>query len=270
MDLDEFKGVNDSLGHNIGDELLKEIGKRLTLVLRDIDFAARLGGDEFCIILEEITDPYDAAQIAERCLDEVAKPILIRGYKLQPRISIGITIFPDDGQNPQQLLSAADVSMYAAKHAGKHQYSFYTPLLTSQAAERLSLENDIRHAIENGAFELYYQPQFSLESGKMVAVEALIRWPHPERGMIQPNDFIPIAERIGLISELGDWVLQTACEQAVKWQQVGMAPFRVAVNISGTHFEQGGSINSIKPLLQQTGLDPKLLELEITEDVVQL
>lgn len=270
MDLDEFKGVNDSLGHDTGDELLKIIGGKLEQVLREIDFAARLGGDEFCILLEEITEAFDAAQVADRCLDMISEPVIIGGYKLQPRISIGITIFPDDGQNPEQLLSAADVAMYAAKHAGKHQYAFYTPELTLLAAERMSLENDLRHAIENGEFILEYQPQISIVTGEMIAVEALIRWPHPDRGLVQPDEFIHIAERIGLISELGEWVLRTACEQAISWQKTGVPSFRMAVNISGTHFEDGRIINSVKSLLAETGLDPTLLELEITEDVVQI
>lgn len=269
LDLDGFKDINDTLGLEAGDELLKIVGKRLHTVLREIDFAARLGGDEFCIIMEEITDAYDAAQVADRCLEVVREQVVIAGRKLAPRISIGITLFPDDGQEQEQLLRAADSAMYAAKQAGKHQYAFYTPDLTALAEQRLSLENDLRQAIEMEQFELHYQPQVSMNSGRVTAVEALIRWRHPERGLVQPGEFIEVAERIGLISELGEWVLRTACRQLVAWRQAGVPPIRVAVNISSTHFQQEEIVHTVKTLLEETSLEPAALELEITEAVVQ-
>ncbi len=272
LDLDEFKGVNDSLGHTSGDEMLRVIAKRLDQVVRDIDYAARLGGDEFCIILEDMSDAYSAAHIAEKCLNLIIQPMVISGRTITPRASIGISIFPEDGNTPKQLLSAADTAMYSAKKAGKHQYAYYTPKMTEVAAERILLERDLRSAIATGQFELYYQPQISMQSGKMTGVEALVRWSHPEKGLISPNEFIHIAERMGLIGELTEWIVRTACEQAIIWQKSGIRPFKVAINISGTHFQQKtwNIVKCVTSLLKETGLDPKWLELEITEDVVQI
>ncbi len=270
LDLDGFKDINDSLGHRAGDELLQAIGKRLQSVLRETDFIARQGGDEFCILIENITDGYPAAQMADKCLEAITQPIIIAGRELRPRASIGITLFPEDCRGREQLLQAADSAMYAAKHAGKHRYAFYTPELTTKAEERLSLEHDLRQAIGSYQFELHYQPQIALDSGRIVAVEALIRWHHPERGLVQPDQFIEIAERIGLISKIGEWVLHTACKQLLAWRRLGVPDLRMAVNISGTQFQDEQFVDTVQEVLEVAGLEPEALELEITEGVMQV
>lgn len=269
LDLDEFKAINDNFGHKSGDELLCTIADRLQLVLRENDFAARIGGDEFCIIIDDAHDEFLAAHIAERCLEVIEKPIDIFENKIRPKVSIGIAVFPNDGGNIEQIISASDIAMYAAKNTGKHKYAFYTQEMTVLAAKRILLEKELRKALESNEFELYYQPQVSIKTGKMISVEALIRWHHPTRGLVMPGEFIHIIEKIGLMTDLGEWVIKNACDQAIKWQKAGIDPFRIAVNISGSHFEQGGIVNSVKSVLQTTGLEAKYLELEVTEEVAQ-
>ncbi len=269
LDLDGFKDINDSLGHKAGDELLQIIGNRLQEILRETDFIARQGGDEFCILIENVSDGYLAAQMAEKCLQAISRPVAIAERELRPRASIGITIFPEDGQSREQLLQAADSAMYAAKNSGKHRYAFYTPELTARAEERLLLEHELRKSIGTDEFELYYQPQIALNSGKMVGVEALIRWHHPEQGLIPPDQFIEVAERIGLISKLGEWVILTACKQITAWRLLGLPPLRMAVNISGSHFQEADFIDTTQQILTETGVEPEALELEITEGVIQ-
>lgn len=269
FDLDGFKDINDSLGHQAGDELLQAVSDRLQTVLREVDFAARLGGDEFCVLLEDITDKYAAGKVAKKCLDAIAAPIVIANRNLQPSASVGITIFPENGEDYESLLQTADSAMYAAKDAGKQRYAFYTPDLTITAGRRLTLEHDLRRSVRLGEFELLYQPQVALGDGRLVGVEALVRWQHPTRGMLPPDEFIQVAERIGLIEELGEWVLHTACQQAVVWCEAGLPQFRVAVNISGLHFRDGRIVNAVREALQETGLEPARLEVEITETAVQ-
>lgn len=207
--------------------------------------------------------------MAEKCLKAITRPLTLAERELRPRASIGITIFPEDGQNREQLLQAADSAMYAAKSSGKHRYAFYTPELTAKAEERLLLEHDLRKSIGTDEFELYYQPQIALNSGRMVGVEALIRWHHPEHGLIPPDQFIDVAERIGLISKLGEWVILTACKQIVAWRLLGLPPLRMAVNISGSHFQERGFVDATQQVLAETGVEPEALELEITEGVIQ-
>jgi diguanylate cyclase (GGDEF)-like protein len=269
LDLDGFKDINDSLGHNAGDELLKIIAKRLQQVLRDSDFVARLSGDEFCILVDNIKDQYDAADVSERCLKEINKPVNLGQHKIRPRSSIGIAHFPEDGKDLQALLKAADSAMYAAKEEGKHRYAFYQPALTVLAENRLQIEQDLRLAIERDEFELYYQPQVELKTGVMIGVEALIRWHHPEKGLLSPDKFICVAERIGLIKQLGDWVLETACRQGSKWREMGLPCFKIAVNISPTHFQDPVLATTVVRILGETGWKPEDLELEVTESVVQ-
>jgi diguanylate cyclase (GGDEF)-like protein len=269
LDLDGFKDVNDSLGHDAGDELLKLIAARLQQVLRDSDFVARLSGDEFCILVDNINDQYDAAAVSSRCLVEINKPVTLGLQELCPRCSIGIAHFPEDGRDLHSLLKAADSAMYAAKEGGKHRYAFYQPALTALAETRLQMEQDLRLAIERNELELYYQPQIELQSGSMVGVEALVRWIHPEKGMILPDEFILVAERIGLIKALGEWVLRTACTQAVAWREMGLPRFQMAVNISSIHFQDQALSTTIIEVLGQTGWEPGDLELEVTESVVQ-
>ena len=269
LDLDGFKDVNDSLGHDVGDELLKTIAQRLRLSLRENDFVARLSGDEFCILVDHITDEYTSADVAMRCLHEINLPVNLGPQEIRPRCSIGIAHYPEDGQDPQSLLKAADSAMYSAKEEGKHRYAFYRPELTIQAEKRLEMEQELRLAIEKGDMELHYQPQINLHSGRMVGVEALVRWRHASKGLIPPNEFIGIAERIGLIKSLGDWVLQTACRQVAIWRTQGLPSFRVAVNISPIHFQDPALLESVANVLKTTGLPAADLELEITESVVQ-
>ncbi len=269
LDLDGFKDVNDSLGHDAGDKLLKIIAQRLQQVLRDSDFVARLSGDEFCILVDNIKDQYAAADVSERCLKEINKPITLGQHTICPRCSIGIAHFPEDGKDIHALLKAADSAMYAAKEDGKHRYAFYQPALTVLAENRLRIEQDLRVAIARDELELHYQPQVELKTGNMVGVEALVRWHHPEMGLLAPDKFIHVAERIGLIKQLGDWVLETACRQAVAWRKMGLPRFQMAVNISATHFQDPALVTTVVRILGETGWEAAGLELEVTESVVQ-
>ena len=269
LDLDGFKDVNDSLGHDAGDELLKIIAQRLQHLLRDSDFVARLSGDEFCILIDNISDQYDATFVSDRCLREINQPVTLAMQTIRPRCSIGIAHFPEDGRDLQSLLKAADSAMYAAKESGKHRYAFYQPALTALAETRLHMEQDLRMAIERNELVLHYQPQIELHSGRLIGVEALVRWNHPEKGLVPPNEFIGLAERIGMIKPLGEWVLKTACTQAVSWKRMGLPRFRMAVNISPTHFQDKALATTVVEVLAETGWTPADLELEITESVVQ-
>ncbi len=268
LDLDSFKDINDTLGHDVGDELLKEVARRLQKILRKTDFAARLGGDEFCILVDNVSINY-AAEVATRCLEEVNRPIQLGAQTFNPRISIGIANFPGDGTDAQTLLKAADSAMYAAKQEGKHRYAFYQPELTIRAQKRLDMERELRRALEQEDLELHYQPQISLLSGRIVGVEALVRWKHPLRGLVPPDEFIHVAERIGLIQHLGAWVLNTACRQTAHWIAQGHDDLQVAVNISPLHFKDPAIVEQVHHALENSGLAPDHLELEVTENVVQ-
>jgi diguanylate cyclase (GGDEF)-like protein len=269
LDLDGFKDVNDSLGHDMGDQLLKTVAERLQRVLRESDFVARLSGDEFCLLIDNVNDQYDAADVAARCLRETNQPVDLGAQRIHPRCSIGIAHYPEDGTDLHSLLKAADSAMYAAKEEGKHRYSFYQPELTAQAERRLEMEQDLRLAIDNGELELYYQPQINLSSGRLSGMEALVRWNHPSKGLIPPAEFIGIAERIGMIKALGNWVLDTACHQAAAWRKMGLPPFQMAVNISPTHFQDPAILKAVDRALKESGWQAGDLELEITESVVQ-
>ncbi|BCL62856.1 two-component system response regulator [Desulfomarina profundi] len=269
LDLDGFKDVNDSLGHDTGDELLKKIAERLEMILRDTDFVARLSGDEFCILVDHVNDQYVAADVANRCLEEINKPLMLNARELRPRCSIGIAHFPEDGENLQTLLKAADSAMYSAKAQGRHRYAFYQPELTIQAEKRLWLEQELRAAIDRDQFELHYQPQIDIVRGRLAGVEALVRWRHPDLGLVSPNDFIKVAERIGVIKSLENWILETACYQLSQWRQEKISDFKMAVNISPIHFHEPELYNTVQQILQKTNVPPELLELEITESVVQ-
>ena len=270
LDLDGFKDVNDSLGHDIGDFMLVSIAKRLQEMVREVDFVARLGGDEFCILLHDQRDDLDAAEVATRCLEVINQPIDLGQQQWRPHVSIGLARFPTDGNTAGALLKAADSAMYAAKQAGKHRYAFYRPEMTEEAERRLANEQQLREAVEQQQFELYYQPQIDMRSGKAVAVEALIRWHHPQRGtLIMPDEFIATLERIGLMCDLGNWVIHTACAQAAKWITNGNPQLRVAVNVSPLHFHDPSLIDTIEDALESCGLSPEHLEIEITEGSVQ-
>ena len=267
IDLDDFKTINDSFGHDVGDVFLKAIADRLKLVVRDIDFAARLGGDEFCIILDGIADKSRAGEIADRCLQKVNQPLQFSHHQIKPMASIGIAFYPGDGVDEIELMKAADDAMYAAKQIGKHQFVFYSEEMSSKA--RLETEQMLRDAFELNQFVLHYQPQISMETGRMIAMEALVRWQHPEKGIIPPNDFIPVIETIGMIKELGVWVLQTVCRQILQWRQEGLPFLQVAVNIAPSHFQDPSLLVSIQELLQETGIPSQYLELEVTENAMQ-
>ena len=269
IDLDDFKDVNDSLGHDVGDLLLKEIAKRLTSASRDVDFVARLSGDEFSILVEDVVDDYTAANVAQRCLDIISQPVVLSTRKLTPACSIGIAHYPDDGDNLSTLLKAADTSLYAAKEYGKSRYAFYKPELTQKAEYRFQIEQYLREAIEEQQLTLVYQPQVDINTGKIVGVEALSRWHHPQLGHVSPIDFIATAERIGMIKPLTEWVLNTACSQAIAWKKAGFSTLHMAVNISPIHFLDKDLVSLIKRVINETGMIPSELELEVTEGVVQ-
>jgi len=265
MDLDGFKDVNDSLGHDEGDTLLKTIADRLTATLRDNDFLARLGGDEFCMLIEDVSDELIIGQIATRCLESVEAKVDLGASSIRPQVSIGISRFPEDGGNTHALLRAADSAMYAAKELGRHCFEFFDEDMTQRAGERLVLAQELRGALQANQFELYYQPQINLTTGLAVGYEALVRWNHPSKGLVAPNEFIPELERMGLINDLGDWAILTACQQIVQWRLDGMSDPHVSVNIAATHFQSSDLVDVVRNVLKQTGVTPVCLELEITE-----
>ncbi|MHB8252518.1 MAG: bifunctional diguanylate cyclase/phosphodiesterase [Acidiferrobacter sp.] len=277
LDLDEFKNINDALGHEYGDLLLQEMARRLTAVLCQEDgiahnegLVARQGGDEFAMLVRNITSVHAIINIAERLLAAVAQPFLVHGHEMYVTASIGITVYPFDDLDCEDLLRNADVAMYKAKQAGKNTFQFYAASMSAQITERCTIENGLRHALDNGEFVLHYQPQVDLRSGRLVGVEALIRWQHPLRGLIAPDLFIPIAEESGLIVPIGEWVLRTACEQSRAWQNLGLPAVRVAVNLSGRQFRERDLPAMVAMVLKETGLDvtPEYLELEVTESIL--
>lgn len=268
LDLDRFKTINDSLGHTIGDRVLKEIAGRLTHQVRKADTVARLGGDEFVVILEDVQEAENVAKIAQKILLELVREVMVEGHRLHVTASVGISLFPDDGVDAEGLMKNAEVAMYRAKEQGKNMCQYFTPDMNSRARELLQLENGLRQALEEDQFVLHYQPQHDLATGELVGVEALLRWNHPERGMIPPGDFIPLAEETGLIVPIGDWVLRTACAQSRIWRQAGLPSMRMAVNISPRQFRLPNLSSRVQEILQETGLEPDALELEITEGMI--
>lgn len=268
FDLDRFKLINDSIGHDAGDELLKTVAKRLEFMLRGTDTLARLGGDEFVVIVDGIKTELDAVTVTTHLLDSFKTNFDIAGQSLSVGSSAGISVFPRDGITIGELLRNADAAMYQAKNMGGNQFQFYTSELGTQIKEKFLLENELHDAVLNNEFMIFYQPQFDITTKKISSVEALIRWNHPKRGILLPIDFIPAAEETGLIIPIGEWVLKTACEQNKKWQDAGFLPIRVAVNISLKQIKQFDFVQKIKGILDSTGLSPKWLELEITENVI--
>ena len=266
IDLDHFKVVNDSLGHSVGDDLLKHVSSRLRCVLREGDTVARVGGDEFTIVLQELEKREDAARIAQKVLHTISEPVELAGHRLYVTASVGITIFPEDGTDAETLLKNADSAMYRAKAEGRNTYQMATRELSRATRERMTLEIGLHNAIERNEFELHYQPQIDLATMRIVGTEALIRWRHPSRGMISPGEFIPLAEERGFIVIIGDWVVRTACEQARRFHDMGHE-IRVSVNISARQFREPSFVTMIEDVVRRTGISPKLLELEITENV---
>lgn len=277
LDLDEFKNINDTLSHKYGDKLLKEIAQRLTatlrrddLIARDDALVARQGGDEFTILLQGISDVDNIIQIAEKILATVSRPFIADNHEMHMTASIGITIFPFDDTDIQNLLRNADTAMYRAKENGKNNFQFYTAEMNLRIRERMEIENGLRHALARDELVLHYQPQVDIESGKMIAVEALLRWAHPEKGLIPPDKFIPVAEESGLIVPIGEWVLRTACRQNKAWQDMGLPHIRMAVNLSARQFRQPHLLAVVAKAMEDAGLDPysDSLELEVTESVI--
>lgn len=270
IDLDNFKSINDSLGHTFGDELLKIVAQRIAVCLREGDTVARLGGDEFIVMLPSLNDPQDASQVAHKILTALGQTVDIDRHEVYATASIGISIFPDDAQEMEKLLANADAAMYHAKKFGKNNYQFFAEEMNVEVQNYLKLEKHLRHAVERNELVLHYQPQIDAETGRAIGMEALLRWNSPEFGLVNPADFIPLAEETGLIVPIGAWVLHTACCQAMRWQLAGM-PVRVAVNLSGRQFKQQNRqqlLDTVISVLKETGLPPDLLELEITESIM--
>ncbi len=268
LDLDRFKIINDTLGHAVGDQLLQETASRLLECLREVDTVARLGGDEFSVALANVTCAEDAELIAQKILKALSRPMTLNGHELFITTSIGISLFPDHGEDPVLLIKNADIAMYSAKANGRNNYQFYDQSMDREADKRLMLETGMRKALERDEFRIFYQPKVDMISGKVTAMEALLRWEHPELGMLPPNSFISLAEETGLIFPIGEWVLRHACMQNRAWQDQGLASVRVAVNLSGYQLQHKGLIHTIQAILDETGMDPKFLELEVTETVV--
>src|SRR5260221_4617597 len=268
VDLDRFKTVNDSLGHFVGDELLRAVAERLRSSVRLEDTVSRLGGDEFVILLRNVGQADDAAQVARKIIEVVSLPIRAHGHEMHVTCSLGISLYPHHGESAETLITSADVAMYHVKKSRRNDFEFFTAEMKSFFPKRLALENELRKALELGQFVLHYQPQVDVMSGALTGVEALLRWHHPERGMVQPAEFIPLAEETGLIVPLGRWVLHEACSQNKAWQNQGLQNLRVAVNISGVQFQQKDLVDSIAQALKVSALDPRCLELEITESVI--
>ncbi|HET7436546.1 MAG TPA: EAL domain-containing protein [Thermoanaerobaculia bacterium] len=270
LDLDRFKYVNDTLGHSLGDELLRAIAERLLASLREEDTVARMGGDEFTILLADLASPDDAPKIAQKLLEAVAQPVQIEGHELYITTSIGIAVYPNDGDTAEGLLKNADQAMYRAKEAGRNSYQLCTPAMNSRAAERLSLENALRRALERQELVLYYQPQIRLDTQQIAGFEALIRWNRPGYGLVSPATFIPIAEETRLIVPIGEWVLREACRQAKRWQETEHPGVRISVNLSPRQFQQSDLRRVVASALDASGLDARSLELEITESTAML
>src|SRR6266581_6649192 len=268
IDLDRFKNINDTLGHDAGDKLLQEMGARLTQTVRASDVVARLGGDEFVVLVQEVKEAKQVEAVARKVLSALVKPIVIQRQECRVTASIGICMYPAEAQGEQALMKNADIAMYRAKEDGKNTYKFYSEEMNIHSFERLALETSLRRGLERNEFVLHYQAKLDLHTGKINGVEALVRWQHPDLGMVPPAQFIPLAEETGLIVPLGKWVLHAACAQNVAWQREGLPPLHMAVNLSARQFADEDLVKDIAAALESTGLKPELLELELTESMV--
>ena len=268
LDIDHFKDVNDSLGHAIGDQLLKEIAQRIRACVRETDTVARFGGDEFGLIQTNLNTVEGTADLADRLITDIGKPFHIDGHEIHTAASIGVTIYPFDDHNAEDILKNADMAMYKAKREGRGRYQFYVAELNKIIQQRTAIERDLRTALAKDQLRLHYQPQLDLSTGQVVGVEALLRWQHPERGDISPVEFIPVAESTGLIMPIGEWVLRTACQQARAWQDAGLPPVRVAINLSAVQFRHKNLHETITQALADSHLEPCWLEVELTESLI--
>jgi len=268
LDLDGFKHINDSLGHPSGDKLLQSVAQRLVNVLRGSDTVSRQGGDEFVMLLSEVEHAEAAAITARRMLRAIAEAHFIDDHDLHVTTSIGVSIYPDDGLDAETLIKNADTAMYQAKENGRHCYQFFKPAMNVRAVERQFIEEGLRRALERQEFMLHYQPTVHMRSGKITGAEALIRWMHPVRGLIPPAQFIPVAEDCGLILPIGNWVLREACKQARAWERAGLSLATIAVNISAMELRDENFLEGVFAILDDTGLSPSRLELELTESVL--
>jgi diguanylate cyclase (GGDEF)-like protein/PAS domain S-box-containing protein len=265
LDIDRFKLVNDTLGHGGGDDLLCAIGAELTDLVRDGDTVARVGGDEFIVLLTSFEEREDVTAIAERVLETIRRPRTILDQELRVTTSLGVAVYPDDGSDVETLLRNADTAMYRAKQSGRDNYQAYTPAMSAEILNRVSLEADLRRALERGEFSIHYQPQVNRETWEITGAEGLLRWEHPTRGMVYPADFVPVAEDTGLIVPIGEWVLREACRANRRWQDMGLPPLTVTVNLSALQFQQANLVEMIGSALSDANLEPQYLELEITE-----
>jgi diguanylate cyclase (GGDEF)-like protein/PAS domain S-box-containing protein len=268
LDLNRFKDINDCYGHFVGDRLLEGVTVRLKACLRESDTVARVAGDQFAIAMPLVATIDDIERVAHKVQTALADPFEIEGHELQITASIGMCQYPNDGENPNALVQAADAAMYEAKRRGLGTHCFFSPALTQATRRRQKMESDLRQACERDEFVVYYQPFVSTQTGRITGVEALLRWRHPEQGLISPSHFIPQLEEIGWMVEVGRWVLRTACRQNVSWQRDGISPIRMAVNVSSQQFFEGSILETVKSVLHETKLDPKWLELELTESRV--
>jgi diguanylate cyclase (GGDEF)-like protein/PAS domain S-box-containing protein len=268
IDLDRFKNVNDTLGHHVGDELLKQVACALGGQLREGDTLARLGGDEFIVLLENVGGQAGAGHVAEKLVAMFEQPFIVSDYELFVTGSVGISVYPNDATDLNMLIRNADIAMYQAKARGRNGYQFYAPSMTGEGVERLRLEAMLRRAIEKDEIFLNYQPQVEIDSGRLIGVEALVRWDHPELGLVPPARFIPLAEDTGFINQLGKWVLYEACRQMMRWQEAGLEVPKIAVNLSVKQFERGSIVSMVADILKETGLAPERLQLEVTESVI--
>lgn len=267
IDLDNFKSVNDTLGHDAGDDLLKSVSRSIESCIEKGDMVGRLGGDEFVVAISNFNSTMDVVKKVNKILEVINKPLNIGGMDFYITASAGIAIYPNHGDNVKTLLKNADTAMYEAKNSGKNTYQLYNNELNKRLSNRLNMENELRNAIKNEEFELFYQPQVDVGTGELVGVEALVRWMHPTKGIISPSEFIPFAEETGLILPIGEWILRKACIQNRIWQDMGYKPIRIAVNLSIKQFENENLVWTVNKILEETGLDPRWLELEITESI---
>lgn len=268
FDLDRFKTINDSLTHAVGDKLLCEVAKRLQLAMREGDVLARIDGDEFVVVAMNVSDKNHVMAIANQILQIFQQPFSIANREVVITVSVGASLFPENGNTVDILLRNADAAVYHAKKNGANRLEFYTLDMNSQALAALDKEMELRHAILNNQFVLYYQPQFDTVTREMVGIEALIRWNHPVKGLLQPVEFIPLAEETGMTIAIGEWVLKTACKQAKKWQDAGFSPCRIAVNVTSAQIKQADLVKTVSNILKETKLNPTYLELEISENIV--